>query len=215
MWLMERSVTESWGLVAEWLAEHVPAAVECIEPPASEAEIAQVSEVMGRELPADFVEWLRLANGMVVRHPIGSILPTVYVPLSCEGILRSREIMKSIFGEDPRQEDSEPAGSRAVEWSNAFLPFGDSFSDSSLVIDLRDGELRGCIGEFDPEGEGFDAPRWSSTAHMLADVAEALVNGRPAMRDYADGAVWPEARLPAQVPQVEDGRLTWVGRVVS
>jgi cell wall assembly regulator SMI1 len=209
---MERSVTDSWGLITEWLAEHVPAALDCIEPSATQADIAQVSEAMGQELPADFVEWLGLANGMVVRSPIGSMLPTLYVPLSCQGILQRREEFSSAFGgAGPRPEDNDPAGSRALEWLDAFLPFGDSWSDPVLIIDLREGDLHGCIGEFDPEDEGFDAPRWTSTAHMLSDVAAALINRRPAMQDYADGAVWPETRLPAQVPQVEDGRLIWVG----
>jgi hypothetical protein len=38
-----------------------------------------------------------------------------------------------------------------------------------------------------------------------------IVDLRPAMQDYADGAVWPGTRLAAQVPRVADGRLIWVG----
>jgi cell wall assembly regulator SMI1 len=200
------SVGESWGRIAGWLGDHLPAAVDCIELPAPESAISHLAATVGRELPPDLVAWLRMSNGMVIRKAFGSLLPTLYVPFSCEGMLRKHAELTSILGSG---EDGAPAGTASVPWLDTFLPIGDSWSDPVLVVDLRPGEQYGCVGVFDLEAEGFEEPRWSSTAYMLSDVAEALVSGRPVLQDYAARAVRPWRRVPAYVPVVEDARLVW------
>jgi hypothetical protein len=46
---------------------------------------------------------------------------------------------------------------------------------------------------------------------MLEDVAAAMVDGRPALQTYADGATWPGSRLGHHLPEViDDGYLHWV-----
>jgi cell wall assembly regulator SMI1 len=207
---VDQSVTSSWRLITDWLSSDLPMALGSIEPPASEADIEQVTAVLGRELPVDLVEWLRLANGMVVRSSIGSILPTLYTPLACEAMLRHWDgLSRSFGGAQPRPGDTDPAGSRSFDWLDRFLPVAESASDPVLVVDLREGDLHGCIGVFDLESEGFEEHMWASTAHMLSDVAQALVDGRPALKDYADRASRPGRHLSAHAPVKEDGRLGW------
>ncbi|GAA1535262.1 SMI1/KNR4 family protein [Kribbella lupini] len=200
------SVVQSWDRITGWLQQNLPAALECIEPPASPEDLREVSAAAGSELPPDLITWLRLVNGMAVRVPFGSLLPTLYVPFSCARMLERRDQLTAALG---GPSNSDPAGTRSIEWHEDFLPIGDSWSDPNLVVDLRAGEQFGCIGEFDLESEGFEAPWWSSTTEMLFDVAEALVSGRPALADYAARATRPWRQVPAYIPQLEDGRLVW------
>lgn len=200
------SVAQSWDRITGWLRLNLPAAVECIEPPAAPEDIHGVSVAVGHELPSDLVEWLRLVNGMTVRVAFGSLLPTLYVPFSCARMLERRDQLTAALGS---QSSLDPAGTRSIEWHEGFLPIGDSWSDPNLVVDLRAGEQFGCIGEFDLESEGFTEPWWSGTTEMLYDVAEALVSGRPALADHAARAARPWRQVPAYGPHLEDGRLEW------
>ncbi|RZU15570.1 hypothetical protein EV645_3108 [Kribbella rubisoli] len=55
----------------------------------------------------------------------------------------------------------DPAGTRAFDWLDAFLPIGDAGTDCSLIVDLREG-----------------------ISEMLADVADSLTLGQPALQDH-------------------------------
>jgi hypothetical protein len=164
---------------------------------------------MGRRLPADLLAWLNINNGIQRRGGFGNILPTLHTPLPCEEMLPRRDKLRSIYAGLPRPGEVEPAGAKSVEWLDLFLPISDSGTDVELFVDLRDGDLYGCVGQFDADGDGFRASRWSSAAAMLADVADALTLGRPALSDYAERTSSPWSRVPAQVPYVDGGRLRW------
>jgi cell wall assembly regulator SMI1 len=208
--LIDRSVPESWALIVGWLENHLPTAFERLEPPAAWSAVTAVREGMGRRLPSDLLAWLNLNNGFKPRGGFGNILPTLYTPLPCEEMLARREMLRSIYADRPRPGELAPAGAKSFEWLDSFLPIADSGTDVELFVDLRDGDLYGCIGQFDAPGGGFWAPYWTSTADMLADVADALTLGRPARQAYANMASTPWSRRPAQLPYVDKGRLRWI-----
>ena len=206
---MDRPVAESWGLIVEWLQSHVPAAFGCLQPPAPWSAVSAVRSGVGRRLPNDLLAWMNMNNGFRPRGGFGRILPVLHTPLPSEEMLPRRDRLRSIYAKRPRPGELELAGSKSEEWLDAFLPISDSGTDVELFVDLRDGDLYGCIGEFSAEMGGFGAPRWKNTADMLADVADALTLGLPALQAYSDGAPTPGSRLPPQVAYVDDERLYW------
>ncbi|SDZ25703.1 hypothetical protein SAMN05216215_105457 [Saccharopolyspora shandongensis] len=75
------------------------------------------------------------------------------------------------------------------------MPIGGDDCGYELIVDLRAGEARGCVGEFS-KVEGFCyPPQWRSVEAMLAEIADAL---------EADQPVLGCERI------ADDGRLFWV-----
>lgn len=118
-------------------------------------------------------------------------------------------IQRGIFGSGPWPGAGDPAGRPTTDWLDSFLPIADAADAGLLYADLRDGDHFGCIWEWYPEGGGDSAPRWAGIDEMIDDVASALVEGRPALQTYANGAIWPESRLQPQLPEVDEGYLRW------
>jgi cell wall assembly regulator SMI1 len=206
---MDRSVAESWASIVGWLERNLPAALEVLQPPAPWSAVSAVREGMGRRLPSDLLAWLNINNGIKRRGDFGNILPILHTPLPCEEMLPRREMLRGIYADVPRPGELELAGTKSVEWLDSFLPISDAGTDVELFVDLRDGDLHGCVGQFDAPAGGFWAPYWTSTADMLADVADALTLGRPALHAYADRTSTPWSRVPAWVPYLDEGRLRW------
>ncbi|MEI8409058.1 MULTISPECIES: SMI1/KNR4 family protein [unclassified Kribbella] len=209
---MERSVAESWATITDWLAEHLPGEYERLQPPAPWSSISAVRAGMGRRLPSDLLAWLNLNNGIKPRGGFGNILPVFYTPMMCEEMLGRREMLRGICADSARPGEQQPAGTRTFEWLDGFLPIGDAGTDVELFVDLRDGDLYGCVGQYDAPAGGFSTPRWMSITEMLADVADALILDQPALQDYArrNHAADPWSPAPrAWHPYLDDGRLRW------
>jgi cell wall assembly regulator SMI1 len=206
---MVRQVADSWASIVGWLEEHLPTALEAVQAPAQWSAVSAVQMDIGRRLPSDLLSWLNLTNGFKHRGDFGSLLPTLHTPLPCERMLSRRALLCSISTDRARPGELEPAGSKSNEWLDSFLPISDTGTDLDLFVDLRDGDLYGCIGQFDAEAGGFGVSRWLSTADMLSDVADALTQGRPALQGYAERASTPWSRVFGHLPHVEEGQLFW------
>lgn len=198
---MERSVEESWNLITGWLAQHLPAAHAALEPPASPAELAAVADAMGRPLPEDLVSWLKLCNGIRRENGSVNLLPVFYTPMPCDEMLGRRRMLRKVFADQDRDAEHDPAGSYSFDWLDAFLPIGDAGTDIELFVDLRDGDLFGCIGEIASDGE-YVRPYWPSTTAMLSDVAEAFAFNRPVRLDYG-------TRIVEHLPYLQENWIRW------
>ncbi|MEU4395246.1 SMI1/KNR4 family protein [Kribbella sp. NPDC023855] len=206
---MDRPVADSWEQIVEWLRLHVPAAAENLQPRAPWGQISSLRAGMARRLPGDLVAWLNVCNGFTQRGAFGYILPVFHIPLPVEEMMRRRDRVRAVHSARPREGEGDPAGTASTAWLDAFLPISDSGNDVELFVDLRDGDLFGSVGQFDAEGGGFSYPQWASTAGMLADVADALTLGQPAMVDYARRQSTEWSRAAPWEPYVDDGRLRW------
>lgn len=202
---MDGPVGDSWREIRQWLAANIPSVLEALGPPATE-EIARVEAAIGRALPADLRESLAVVNGVdTTRSGFGSLLPTLFNPLSCDGMIRVLGVWHSVYGREPNDGDTDPAGAPTMEWLAAFLPIADSAMGLSLFVDLRDGDRHGCVCEFDPENGGYmTAPWWGSVSEMLADVARSMTHGTPALTAYSEGGRFPGDRLSPVVPVVDE-----------
>ncbi|MFF0344903.1 SMI1/KNR4 family protein [Kribbella sp. NPDC004875] len=214
---MGSSVAESWGRIVGWLEEHLPEAVETLQPPASAQDISRLRETMARRLPSDLIAWLLLNNGFNRRAAFGNLIPVLYVPMSTDQMLRDREMLQqvwtSIVPERPYAAEQAPAGTRSFEWLDAFLPIGDAGTDCHLFVDLREGDHFGCVGNYDAQAGGFDEPKWFSITEMLADVADALILDQPALADHGRRVhaanPFPTSPPRAWTPYIEDRYLRW------
>lgn len=93
--------------------------------------------------------------------------------------------------------DEASAGTAAeIPWLPSWLPIAAHPGGGHLFLDLREGPMHGCIGEMDKEDVGFWKPVWPSVTAMLAEIADALVNGTAAKGHY-------RARVE------DDSRLYW------
>ncbi|MFI5712154.1 SMI1/KNR4 family protein [Kribbella sp. NPDC051620] len=207
------TVAVSWARITGWLAVNHPAMAAMINPPATAVDLRYLQAAVNRPLPGDLVELLELANGTEHRAVRGSLIPTLYNLVPVMEMLSRRqmeqEIQRRVYGAGPRAGEGEPAGRPTTEWLDSFLPIADAWDAGLLYVDLRDGERFGCVWEWYPEGGMESAPWWSGVGQMLEEIAGALVDGRPALRAYASGAVPPEKRLPPQLAGVDDGYLRW------
>ncbi|MEV0283756.1 MULTISPECIES: SMI1/KNR4 family protein [unclassified Kribbella] len=206
-------VTTSWHRIINWLTAHDQATATLINPPATAVDLRYLEAAINRPLPADLVALLELANGTEHRAIQGSLIPTLYNLVPVKDMLSTRQMLQKIqhriSGPGPWPGACDPAGRPTTEWLDSFLPIAAAGDAGHLYVDLRDGDQFGFVWEWYPEGGGASAPWWGSVSEMLDDVAAALVDGRPALRTYSNGAVWPEQRLSPQLPDVDDGYLRW------
>jgi cell wall assembly regulator SMI1 len=56
-WRMLPAVDESWDRIVAWLDRHAPPIAAAINPPVTEAALAQAEATLRRPLPADLVAW--------------------------------------------------------------------------------------------------------------------------------------------------------------
>lgn len=210
---MNSDVAASWSRIVDWLTVHHPATAALVNPPATAVDLRYLEAAINRPLPADLVALLKLADGTEHRAVRGSLIPTLYNLVPVKDMLSARQMLQQVrhyvSGSGPWAGDDDPAGQRTAEWLDSFLPIADAADTGVLYVDLRDGELRGCVWEWYPEGGGDSAPRWGSVGEMLDDVATALTDGRPALQTYSEGAVWPEKRISPQLPEIDDNYLRW------
>lgn len=89
--------------------------------------------------------------------------------------------------------DGSSAGETAYTYLPEFIPSAGR-DGNLLVVDVRPGDLHGCITESDKVDTDAAGPRWVSLSAMLTDLANSLETGAS-----FDGR-WKAA--------VTDGRLT-------
>lgn len=214
---MDRTVAESWSSIIQWLEEHLPHALEHLQPPASWSEISTLRTAVDRRLPSDLIAWLSLNNGFGWQADFGRLLPFLYIPMGIDRMLRDREMLRGISAtfapERPLPGEQAPAGTGSFEWLDAFLPIGDAGTDIHLFVDLREGDQFGCVSTFDAESGGSSVPEWFSITEMLADVADALTLNQPALQDhgrrYQASIRFPDRPPSGWRPYIDENRLRW------
>jgi len=175
MSLVQQEVRRSWERIDAWLRARAQQERRVL-PAAGVAAVAAVEHSMGTELPADLVALWRLEG----RDP-GSWLP----PGACalEEPIDALDTWAILVEVAEEEDPSDPM------WPNRFvpelLPIAMNSGGDSLVVDLRPGEHRGAVFFWDHEEWGLEEPLWPGVAAMLADVAEAVETGRPALTWHA------------------------------
>jgi len=176
--------------------------------PADEAGLLAVQQELGRQAwPEDLVAWLRVSDG-ADRISAASVIPWGFMPSPIERIRTNWRMMTSISRQVGEADElavmeGQPAGSPASLFLSAWVPIADDGGGDLLFVDLRPGDLHGCVGRF--WEDGFHGPDygvhfWTSVAHMAQTLADALEAGRWAPDDSGE---------EDKVPTVIDGVLNW------
>ncbi|MBC2902448.1 SMI1/KNR4 family protein [Streptomyces cupreus] len=209
------AVDDAWDRIAAWLARNAPATAACLDAPAAHVDRAGAERDLGRALPQDLAQWWARADGMSGPRPHVKLLPPFFTPLSIAQARRSRHLWLETGAELgatqwPLDEEGKDAGSPVGEFLRVFMPIARDGSGNELFVDLRSGPMHGCVGHWDHEQGCFYPPRWPSAAAMLAEVADALESGMPALQDFADRARAQGLEAQAYRPVVTgEGAISW------
>lgn len=201
------TASEAWRRVVAWCAERAPVTAAAFHGPVDEAALAAVQQDLGQVWPDDLVAWLRVSDG-ADRSTAASIIPWGFMPSPIERIGENWRMMTDISREVGEADDlavmeAQPAGSRASLFLSGWVPIADDGGGDHLFVDLRPGELHGCVCRF--WEDGFHGPDygvhfWSNVAHMAESLADALAAGRWALDHSGEQDM---------VPTITDGALTW------
>jgi cell wall assembly regulator SMI1 len=173
----EHAVRELWGRIAAWLGAHVLAG-----PVRAAADVERVGAVVsapGVSLPADLVAWWRL-DGVAAT----AWIPLDFAPLTSAEALEVRDILVLVARDEAAHSD---ALASAAEYLPGFLPIADDAGGDHLLVDLRSGQpTYGAVFLWDHETPQLGVPLWESVSELLADTAEALTTGAPALSRHAE-----------------------------
>jgi cell wall assembly regulator SMI1 len=183
-------VDEAWSRIVAWLAINAPTTAARVNPPATDKSIADAQRAVEQSLPADLVQWWYRADGVETLMDQGSVLPPFFLPCSVERALREWRMLLEVYG-DPdlgglvARDAGQvlPAGSRGLQFLPSFVPIAFDGTGGNLIVDLRSGDLHGCVMAFHPE-VGTEHPLWGGIAEMLDDVADAIEHGTPTAAGY-------------------------------
>ncbi|KIA79232.1 molybdenum cofactor biosynthesis protein MoeA [Chromobacterium piscinae] len=135
---------ELWRQFEAWLAEHWPDGLASLNPPASDAQIAELVRQLGVTLPADYVACLKIHDG----QSGGDFLFDGMAFLSCEEVYRQWRVWKELLDDGVfAGETSEPeAGIKNDWWNPRWIPFTHNGGGDHLCLDLDPAES-GTLGQ--------------------------------------------------------------------
>jgi cell wall assembly regulator SMI1 len=161
-----------------WGAAHNARVGAFDEPPASDADLAEVESTVGRRLPDDLRRALQTYDGGPALGDYGLI--------GAARIKKRYEQQRALVGQ-PSSSDSESC--QRVKWSNGWIPFAEDGGPNFLCLDFDPGP-RGAPGQviwWDRGLKKAGASRWNSFGDWLAAVVDDCTAGRATVE--ADGCV--------------------------
>lgn len=125
---------ETWEQFEKWLSRHWPDGLNCLNPPATDEQIAKLEEKLEVELPDDFVACLKIHNG---QSGYASIFDGMEF-LSCEEIYSQWLVWKNLLDRgdfDDVSSEPEP-GIKSDWWNPKWIPFTHDGGGDHLCLDL-------------------------------------------------------------------------------
>ncbi|HEX4221002.1 MAG TPA: SMI1/KNR4 family protein [Pseudonocardiaceae bacterium] len=187
-------IERSWQRIENWLRDNAPETYASLNPPASEAAIAEAQEFIGVPFPPDLIASLRIHDG-VTFHPAGLTIVGRYAPISVEVIKDRWQMLGDILRE---QFDSEDMG--GGWWHRQWVPIAEDNAACQLIVDARPGEDHDRVAIRDREDGARwhdDGGNWPSYGALLAETADLLTGSKVDDR---------------YVPTVASRRLRWTWR---
>ena len=188
-------IVELWQRLEAWAATNAPTMLEDLNPGATNEQINELQAALGRELPASFVESLKVHNGESDGWPCKAFAE-MGAYHSCDAILENYQTrwqfggMADEFTEEERAQQvrdgiifvSGPV--RSVMFSQDWIPILDCNGDIFWAIDLdpADGGTVGQIIQVDWEGCDWKVVA-ESFESFLNEYVTALETGGFIMQD--------------------------------
>ncbi|RKT54207.1 SMI1/KNR4 family protein [Saccharothrix australiensis] len=201
---MTAQVSASWDRIEEWCRDN--GIQHVLRPPAAPAGIAAAEAEVGHRFPADLVESLRCHDGTSTR-PMNFLVPTRWTLLPLARVVedwrrRTAQLAERQAAEVDDMGDEDDEDWSDVEegeedafwgWHPAWLPIALDDTGCSLVVELREGDRLGAVGQLDPQSNPrFDGVNtYPSVAALLAYTADALHgSGTATATAENDGVHW-------------------------
>jgi cell wall assembly regulator SMI1 len=181
---------QEWNAFKEWLNTHYSEGLEDLNPPAADDEIASLEEAIGCQLPAEFIQFLKIHDGQ--SGDAGWLIDGSEL-LSTERIFSEWTVWNDLLkGGDFDDAKSEPNSDQMKsDWWNAkWVPFTYDGSGNHLCIDL-DPAPGGKVGQIitmwhdDPERDVIA----DSFQEWFADYVGAVLRGEYVYSDEYGGIV--------------------------
>jgi cell wall assembly regulator SMI1 len=194
-------VTSSWTRIVRWLETNAPASAQALNPPATDADIRHLNDILGFRIPQALESWLRLNNGstakdskapipggfQLIPHIDSSIFPGGEVFLDCQRIFDQHQDCLRI-ADDIGDEDW---------WKPSWIPVL-AKADAHYGLLLKAGQQDGAASLLAYRETDYAKHFTSSLGELLTAVADALEHvqeNTPLTRGYR--------------ASVHDGRLLW------
>jgi cell wall assembly regulator SMI1 len=194
---MSEQVNRSWDRIEAWLAANAPETFASLRPAAEPAAISGAADRLGVVLPDDVRASLLRHDGVADVEGDFTLAENRLMPVD-RMIERSLGMVRSMQDLIESESESEDGGGEhyllsGEYWHRQYVRLTDSESPDGLVIDCRQGDTHGAIGEFF-NGEGTSFGEWASLGDLLEQLADALEGGRA---------------FDGEVPVAFGGRLAW------
>ncbi|MEU5691153.1 SMI1/KNR4 family protein [Actinosynnema sp. NPDC020468] len=162
-------VLRHWERILAWLDDYAPSTGSAFVPNEDAAAVEALADATGLEPPDELRAFWSVCGG-TANLGFAEVLPPFYTPLGPTNALRSWRL-KARFR--PDELDSE-AGTPTTGYHPLWLPIAFDGCGDALALDLRPGALRGCVVEWDREGQEMLKPEFAGFGDMLDEVATAL-----------------------------------------
>jgi cell wall assembly regulator SMI1 len=179
-----RRVGSSWKVIEDVLWEHAHLAYEALRPPASQGDITELEDAIGRRLPAGFKASLRVHDGMTDRQDLVDYRALI----PCTGIAswwRLCTRSQRQFGGDGNPFTRTRKIKNDQRWRDGWIPILETVGGDLTVLDLDPGPA-GTKGQIFPwYNNGSTTMRVvaESFPARLDALAEALVHRRFTLDD--------------------------------
>jgi cell wall assembly regulator SMI1 len=186
------SLENSLERIEQWLREHTPTTAALLAPPATDAEIAALEDVLGYGLRPEVKVLLRWHNGSTGFDGAFSLAPV-------HRMLDTRQIADRWQGINDGTR--ELRAQRPDSWLPVWLPLTTDEGLASLIVDHSPGGTGEVFYWDHVDRRHQQVPPWPSLADEVAELATALLTGGRL------GAVPTHPGLRAVVAY--DGELGW------
>ena len=186
---MENRVRKAWATIERVLEHEVPSVFQSLRPPATEQQLLDLQKALGRAIPEDLLESLRLHDGQDGKQRETLFDGEWILPVDriLEYWRMRNEIQKDndsfLAPQAPRRDSGDTPW-----WDARYIPFTDSDGDAY------------CVDSASPAGpviqhihdQGMDsAPEYSSFIEFLEALASCFEAGHYT-KEY--GSLWPDMK---------------------
>jgi cell wall assembly regulator SMI1 len=149
---LRMDVRESWARIEAWAGENAPTLHKSWRPPAKDGAIEKLQGKLGKSLPADFAESLRVHDGQkadaedglfpFADEVLGAMPAFRLLPLA--EISREWTMMKKLHdrGEFDGRQTKPGRGVRRDWWATGWIPIADDGGGDYFCVDLAPGKGR-------------------------------------------------------------------------
>jgi cell wall assembly regulator SMI1 len=137
----ETAVREYRTRLENWLYVHAPQALSLLHPGATRNDIASLELIIGKELPADFVQFYLICNGQNEEKGLQGLIDSEEL-LSIGNIIYQSRLWKELLDSRVFEDENGPFTSepdRGIKndwWNPLWIPFTHDGSGNHICIDL-------------------------------------------------------------------------------